>query len=46
MEPGCQLELAGAPHEDLHQVAAEMRSHLDEASPCWRLITSEGTLLR
>ena len=31
MEPGCQLELAGAPCEDLHQVAAEMQSHLDEA---------------
>ena len=34
MEAGCQLELAGAPHEDLHQVASEMQSHLNEVSPC------------
>jgi glutamate--cysteine ligase len=30
LEPGAQLELSGAPHEDVHAVCAEMRQHLDE----------------
>ena len=30
LEPGGQLELGGAPNEDLHQTAAETRNHLDE----------------
>lgn len=30
LEPGGQFELSGAPHENMHQVAAELRSHLDD----------------
>ena len=30
LEPGGQFELSGAPLENLHQVAAELQSHLDE----------------
>jgi glutamate--cysteine ligase len=30
LEPGAQLELSGAPHEDVHQVESEIRVHLDE----------------
>jgi len=30
LEPGAQLELSGAPHEDVHQVVLEMQAHLDE----------------
>jgi glutamate--cysteine ligase len=32
LEPGAQLELSGAPHEDVHAVDAEMRVHLRELS--------------
>ncbi len=30
LEPGAQLELSGAPHRGLHQVAAAMREHVRE----------------
>jgi glutamate--cysteine ligase len=30
LEPGAQLELSGAPHEDVHRVMEEMEAHLDE----------------
>ena len=30
LEPGSQLELSGAPHRTLHEVAAELAGHLDE----------------
>ncbi len=30
LEPGAQLELSGAPHENLHDVNFEMNIHLDE----------------
>ena len=30
LEPGGQFELSGAPLENLHQVAAELQTHLDE----------------
>lgn len=30
LEPGGQFELSGAPHETMHQVAAELRSHLED----------------
>jgi glutamate--cysteine ligase len=30
LEPGAQLELSGAPHRTLHEVAEEVRRHLDE----------------
>lgn len=30
LEPGAQLELSGAPHEDVHLVVAEMEGHLEE----------------
>lgn len=32
LEPGAQLELSGAPLEDVHQVTAELCAHLDELS--------------
>lgn len=33
LEPGAQLELSGAPHEDVHAVAAELREHMAELGP-------------
>ncbi|HEX4338536.1 MAG TPA: glutamate-cysteine ligase family protein [Polyangiaceae bacterium] len=30
LEPGAQLELSGAPLDDVHQVESEIRGHLDE----------------
>ena len=30
LEPGCQLELSGAPFASVHAIAAETRHHLDE----------------
>ncbi|HVW24812.1 MAG TPA: glutamate-cysteine ligase family protein [Polyangiaceae bacterium] len=30
LEPGAQVELSGAPHDDVHQVDAEIGAHLDE----------------
>jgi glutamate--cysteine ligase len=30
LEPGAQLELSGAPHDDVHLVDAEIRAHIDE----------------
>jgi len=30
LEPGAQLELSGAPYEDVHEVDAEIRAHFDE----------------
>ncbi len=30
LEPGAQLELSGAPHRTLHEVAGEVKGHLDE----------------
>ena len=30
LEPGGQLELSGAPHETIHQSAAELASHLED----------------
>ena len=30
LEPGGQFELSGAPHENMHQVAAELSSHLED----------------
>lgn len=30
LEPGAQLELSGAPHDDVHRVVAEMEAHLRE----------------
>ncbi len=30
LEPGAQFELSGSPHHTLHEMAAEVRSHLDE----------------
>ena len=32
LEPGAQLELSGAPLEDIHQICAELHEHLDEVS--------------
>lgn len=32
LEPGGQLELSGAPVENLHETAAELRAHLDEVA--------------
>jgi glutamate--cysteine ligase len=41
LEPGAQLELSGAPCEDIHAICAEMRGHLAEL----REISSEMSLL-
>ena len=36
LEPGAQLELSGAPLEDIHQVAAELDQHYAEIEPIAR----------
>jgi glutamate--cysteine ligase len=36
LEPGAQLELSGAPLEDIHQVARELESHMTELRPISR----------
>lgn len=41
LEPGAQLELSGAPRNDIHAICAEMRGHLDEL----RGISSEMGLI-
>jgi glutamate--cysteine ligase len=33
LEPGAQLELSGAPHDDIHAVAEELDEHMDELRP-------------
>jgi glutamate--cysteine ligase len=33
LEPGAQLELSGAPHDDIHAVDAELRAHMEELRP-------------
>ena len=33
LEPGAQLELSGAPLENVHQICAEFRTHLAEIAP-------------
>ena len=33
LEPGCQLELSGAPADTIHQVCAEFRGHMRELGP-------------
>lgn len=32
LEPGAQFELSGAPHEDVHALAAEVRAHVAEVA--------------
>src|SRR5690606_36206662 len=41
LEPGAQLELSGAPLEDVHAICAEMRGHMAEL----REISSEMNLV-
>ncbi len=36
LEPGCQLELSGAPALDVHAIAAELRQHVAEIAPVSR----------
>ncbi|CAN5380365.1 glutamate--cysteine ligase [soil metagenome] len=36
LEPGCQLELSGAPAMDVHEIAAELSQHLAEIAPASR----------
>ncbi len=33
LEPGCQLELSGAPADDVHAIAAELADHVREIAP-------------
>jgi glutamate--cysteine ligase len=33
LEPGCQLELSGAPLDSIHAVCTEFRHHIDELGP-------------
>jgi glutamate--cysteine ligase len=38
LEPGCQLELSGAPADTIHQVCAEFRGHMRELGPLSRAL--------
>ena len=47
LEPGCQIELSGAPLEDLHAVKHELDIHLEEVlqRTIWWLIFFQNTFI-